>query len=455
MLIFYAFIQVMTSYHVPGGVLISPLHESLLCLLRKEKEGPSRESKSIPLLKACPENYSRLIDESMLGNGKQLSEKKTKFLIGKSKKVVESKQGNRMNVENDKKLLIKNKLQNENAGGKELLSHDLKHTALFNSVNVADSVESTPRVCDLSAEANQDGSRGGLFSSDSSKKDSLESISGRSTASGEKKKKDIQRSSVEKVWEQSVVDTGKNASVDLGDNVGSKCYQNTARLKWKENSKTKVGQEATFPVQNETNIPSEMENTLFVGKKKSKGSKNAGQIADSMKESLRLDVSGTPKDTTSSSQSFSSGKRKMNKLKLQKDINKVRDNNRDAIDTNFKQKRDKMDPSVWPFHNKPKDAGPTTDFERRHNGYLDKSKEIFSGRTIDNQLLGVDAPGAVPYLSDQTLASQTTALATTASVFIEENWVQCDRCHNWRLLPFDTRPEQLPEKWLCSMLNWL
>ncbi|XP_012455485.2 cysteine-tryptophan domain-containing zinc finger protein 7 [Gossypium raimondii] len=448
-------LQVMTSYHVPGGVLISPLHESLLCLLRKEKEGPSRESKSIPLLKACPENSSGLIDESMLGNGKQLREKKTKFLIGKSKKVVESKQGNRMNVENDKKMLIKNKLQNENAGGKELLSHDLKHTALSNSVNVADSVESMPRVCDLSAEANQDGSRGGLFSSDSSKKDSLESISGRSRASGKKKKKDIQRSSVEKVWEQSVVDTGKNASVDLGDNVGSKCYQNTAPLKCKEDSKTKVGQEATFPVQNETNIPSEMENTLFVGKKKSKGSNNAGKIADSMKESLTLDVSGTPKDTTSSSQSFSSGKSKMNKLKLQKDINKVRDNHRDALDTNFKQKRDKMDPSMRPFHNRPKDAGPTTDFERGHYGSLDKSKEIFSGGTVDNQLLGVDAPGVVPDLSDQTLASQTTALATTASVFIEENWVQCDRCHNWRLLPFDTRPEQLPEKWLCSMLNWL
>lgn len=38
---------------------------------------------------------------------------------------------------------------------------------------------------------------------------------------------------------------------------------------------------------------------------------------------------------------------------------------------------------------------------------------------------------------------------------IEENWVQCDRCQKWRLLPLGTNPESLPEKWLCSMLNWL
>ena len=76
----------MTSYHVPGGVLISPLHDSLLCLLRKEKERPSRDSKSILSLKACQEHSSGLMDESILGNGKQLHEKKTKFLRGKVKR---------------------------------------------------------------------------------------------------------------------------------------------------------------------------------------------------------------------------------------------------------------------------------------------------------------------------------------------------------------------------------
>ncbi|XWS39054.1 hypothetical protein CRYUN_Cryun18bG0017100 [Craigia yunnanensis] len=442
-------LQVMTSNHTPGGVLISPLHDSLLCLLRKEKERPSRDSKSILSLKACQEHSSWLIDESILGSGKQLNGKKTKFLMGKSKKLVELKHRNRINVENDETLFIKKNSENEIAGGKELLPNDLKQTALPNSVNVADSIEATARPCDVSAEANQNGSRGRLFSSDSAKEDSLESISGRSRTSGKEKKQDKQSSSVEKGLEQNIVISHKNASLDLGDNVGSKCYQNSAPLKCKEDSKTKVG-----CVQNKINIPSKKENTLFEGKRKSKGSTNTGQIADSMKESLRLDVDATPKDTTSSSQGFSSGKNKIRKLKLQKDINKVQDNHRDALETNFEHKSEQMEPSMRHFQDRPKDSGPM-DFETEQNGYLDKSKEIFSGRTVDNQLSGVDAPGVAPHLTDKTLASQTAAPAATASVVIQENWVQCDRCHKWRLLPFDTRPEQLPEKWLCSMLNWL
>ncbi|MQM09205.1 hypothetical protein Taro_042073 [Colocasia esculenta] len=36
-----------------------------------------------------------------------------------------------------------------------------------------------------------------------------------------------------------------------------------------------------------------------------------------------------------------------------------------------------------------------------------------------------------------------------------ENWVLCDRCQKWRLLPYWIHPDQLPHKWLCTMLNWL
>ncbi|GMJ02056.1 hypothetical protein HRI_003874800 [Hibiscus trionum] len=443
-------LQVMTSNHVPGGVLISPLHESLLCLLRREMERPSRENKPIPLLKACQEHPSVLIDESVLGNRKQLNEKKTKFLIGKSEELVESKHGNCMNVESGKTLHVKKKNETEIAGGGSL-PNDLKHTAPSSSENIA--MEATARVCDVSAEANQNALRGRLFSSDSAKEDSLESISGRSRSSGKKKKRDKRSSLDEKGWEQSVDNSNKNASLDLGDNVGSKCYQTYAPSKLEEDSKTKVGQIATFCEQNKASIPSKKEKTLFQGKK-SNGSKNTGEVADLMKESLRPDVGATLKDTTSSSQGFPSGKEKNRKLKLQKDINKGQDNHRDALETNSEQKSGQMEPTMRHFQNRPKDYGPM-DFEKEHDGYLDKSKIKFSGRMVDNQLSGVDAPDVVPHLNDKRLASQTAAPAATAPVVIEENWVQCDRCHKWRLLPFYTRPEQLPEKWLCSMLNWL
>jgi hypothetical protein len=42
-----------------------------------------------------------------------------------------------------------------------------------------------------------------------------------------------------------------------------------------------------------------------------------------------------------------------------------------------------------------------------------------------------------------------------APVVIEEDWVQCDLCQKWRLLPYGLKPDHLPDKWLCNMLNWL
>lgn len=39
-------------------------------------------------------------------------------------------------------------------------------------------------------------------------------------------------------------------------------------------------------------------------------------------------------------------------------------------------------------------------------------------------------------------------------VVIEEHWVACDKCGQWRLLPFGVVPV-LPEKWMCTMLDWL
>ncbi|GAB4835820.1 hypothetical protein Ancab_000736 [Ancistrocladus abbreviatus] len=40
-------------------------------------------------------------------------------------------------------------------------------------------------------------------------------------------------------------------------------------------------------------------------------------------------------------------------------------------------------------------------------------------------------------------------------VYEEDNWVQCDRCQKWRLLPYAINPNCLPQKWICRMLNWL
>ncbi|KAJ9543035.1 hypothetical protein OSB04_022742 [Centaurea solstitialis] len=44
---------------------------------------------------------------------------------------------------------------------------------------------------------------------------------------------------------------------------------------------------------------------------------------------------------------------------------------------------------------------------------------------------------------------------TTVVPVVNEDWVCCDKCEKWRLLPPGVNPGSLPEKWLCSMLDWL
>ncbi|KAL4355426.1 hypothetical protein GQ457_06G029790 [Hibiscus cannabinus] len=53
------------------------------------------------------------------------------------------------------------------------------------------------------------------------------------------------------------------------------------------------------------------------------------------------------------------------------------------------------------------------------------------------------------------VAGTSLAAAAAAPVLIIENWVHCDKYQKWRLLPININPADLPEKWLCSMLNWL
>ncbi|KAL0537969.1 hypothetical protein IC582_026963 [Cucumis melo] len=51
--------------------------------------------------------------------------------------------------------------------------------------------------------------------------------------------------------------------------------------------------------------------------------------------------------------------------------------------------------------------------------------------------------------------SKCSKVVEPAGVAPMDEWVCCDICQKWRLLPFGTKPDQLPDKWLCSMLDWL
>ncbi|XP_074565309.1 LOW QUALITY PROTEIN: cysteine-tryptophan domain-containing zinc finger protein 7-like [Curcuma longa] len=83
-------------------------------------------------------------------------------------------------------------------------------------------------------------------------------------------------------------------------------------------------------------------------------------------------------------------------------------------------------------------------------------KERSGGKKMGSTLaLGtsVGEPVPVPLTCNDPAADAT--IAPQASIVIEENWVQCDICQKWRLLPYGTNPGHLPSKWQCNLLNWL
>ncbi|EOA15921.1 hypothetical protein CARUB_v10004015mg [Capsella rubella] len=80
-----------------------------------------------------------------------------------------------------------------------------------------------------------------------------------------------------------------------------------------------------------------------------------------------------------------------------------------------------------------------------------KSSKYSSGDKILSKMPFKDAafigPKSMEVGFDFAVAPSSTSLDL-------DNWVQCDSCQTWRLLPLGYS-EKLPDKWLCSMQTWL
>ncbi|KAI3693509.1 hypothetical protein L1987_76453 [Smallanthus sonchifolius] len=105
-----------------------------------------------------------------------------------------------------------------------------------------------------------------------------------------------------------------------------------------------------------------------------------------------------------------------------------------------------------PFGDKPKDYRVTEKGTIESDVLL---KERLNGKKGPQpSLLVVDPVGLGPPIMGSGGPVSDAAAATVAAV-VNEDWVCCDKCEKWRLLPPGVNPGSLPEKWLCSMLDWL
>ncbi|KAJ6334531.1 hypothetical protein OIU78_011413 [Salix suchowensis] len=464
-------LQIMTSFPVPGGLLLSPLPDDLIHL--KEKVKLFKDSECLPVPRFGTESSCIVVNgsTSVKCDGTMLGEKKIKSIAGnefsaESKSNVNKDSGNGGAVSKETEL--------DTFACEELISNTLKLPLLSNSYSAfGGTSKGMGRESNVSKEAMSDKGFSGP-----TKEDSLVPIlvqengwinNSKSKTSG-------------KVWEDTKTSTLCSESVfpkKDGDRKGEKPYETV-----KVDSNVSKGRKALSqaptepPKQNadEKTTPYEQESMKLPhvkefcseGKKKLKGSQCKGNVvAETPKESLRGGSSLSLKNKISCADKHAT-KGESEDLKLQNNSGKAGDRYREFFGDIELEQEEIQTSLLVNNYDKPGDLEMV---EKSTHGSNSTFKERSSSKKVDKLLTSETFPKAASigdvHNGDRPIPSE--AFRTAASIGVvhngagsipdavlgEDNWVCCDKCQKWRLLPPRTNPDDLPEKWLCSMLDWL
>ncbi|KAI7740838.1 hypothetical protein M8C21_020158, partial [Ambrosia artemisiifolia] len=110
-----------------------------------------------------------------------------------------------------------------------------------------------------------------------------------------------------------------------------------------------------------------------------------------------------------------------------------------------------------------KDFFGELDIEQEHDDEMGSEKPLeginVKGTTLENDSLLKERLNGKKNkkLSEPTMGNglEFDVAAHTVVPVVNEDWVCCDKCEKWRLLPPGQNPGSLPEKWICDMLDWL
>ncbi|KAI3741820.1 hypothetical protein L1987_59498 [Smallanthus sonchifolius] len=226
---------------------------------------------------------------------------------------------------------------------------------------------------------------------------------------------------------------------------------------------------ATFPTKSDSDV-SKSGKILDTGLVEPLKQKLAQKATSHEKDGMKLVTSSGSKKKSKGNQSLENGLKNDNSSSKNKSNNygsKSEDpkNKNGKVRETYKDFFGELDPELEdcddmtfedkPFGDKSKDCRVT------EKGTLESDtfpKERLNGKN-DPKPSSLVYPEVAPAgLGPHTMGNggpvSDTAAATVAAV-VNEDWVCCDKCEKWRLLPHGINPGSLPEKWLCSMLDWL
>lgn len=426
-------IQVMTSFPFPGGVITSPLHESLLSSMKNEKVIGDRGYISSRNCHQEPRSMSTDESDSFVADG-HLKKRIVRIVRQKEKKL-EEKQMNGTLSEKNMPLHTKKRLGSRTPDCKEFLSNELKSTPLSSSIcDVGETAEVTAKASNVSKKFSENGVQGRMVSVEALKEESLESISGQDFKKTEKQ--NAGNGLRKNVLEDKLESSQKDSSTD--PNNDDKCNNAHMISKNVERDAVKCKIDKMYETPQRVKVVSD-------GKNKSIGDRSLGKPeVVARKDSVVGTNNATVTDKGSAG--FSTDSRsKMIKTKSVKD-NKVRHSSKGSL----KAKHSDQKVEGFPGNS----AVKSSKSNEKQIAFGAKVKERPSSNKVVARPFQTDALGLFP-MAENNPAPEMIPTAVAAPQLIEEDWVACDSCQKWRLLPTGVTPDQLPEKWLCSMLYWL
>lgn len=143
------------------------------------------------------------------------------------------------------------------------------------------------------------------------------------------------------------------------------------------------------------------------------------------------------------------GKKKI-KFKAQKQLNEDRDRKSCGEDEAYA-----LGHRIDLAKSYPEDKSVKIEKKTISSGETGNQAEVGNGGDLKIYPLFDNKSDPLPLVCRNGTTESSTALTTPAPIVINEQWVCCDKCENWRLLPYGMNPDILPKKWRCSMQSWL
>jgi hypothetical protein len=376
-----------------------------------------------------------LLNESNIAKGdrKLLGGKKVKSLEGYESSM-EVKGCSKKNTRNDVGGLSKKEQCEDVLTMEELVSKTMKLPLLSNSYSLGDDlVKNVDGPCNNSLKEANKGVVKEKTLSDQARKEQVDQASAEVNGFSERAKGGSGRKAVgDKVLLDDTIVAESNVS-KVRTASSTECVE----------PPKKANQRGSLGEQDSATLPFVTEHPYPGGKKKSKGIHDT-IVIEREQENMKSGSSLIPKTKRGSDDSYTS-KNEIEDVKLRKGPGKAREAYREFFGE-LEEDEDGIDSPETSYEDKLKESeGVERSAPETNLG----AKESSAGKKVDKSLT------AEVYPKTATNVNGNGVPAMLPPVEMEDNWVQCDRCHKWRLLPAGTNPDSLPEKWLCSMLNWL